>query len=182
MENRLKDIINKNRERFDEVEAPQDLWNKIAKNLDKEENKQGVSPKIKHLNKFFFYKIAAGFILFIAFSFFIYDYGVKQGQENYALINPDLAAQKENYTDSIYKQKELLVEFSKNNPELESEFLETLTEIENNYEELKSRFSKSPDKERTLKAMIINLEIQHEVLNQQLLILSQLNTKNYETL
>ena len=181
MDNRWKDFISNNKEAFDEYDAPENLWGQIADGLDKKETTFS-EPKVKRLKAYNFLKIASIFLITCGLFIGVYFYGKHKGYEDYSKINPELAELKDNFIQSINRKKDSLNHFIHHDPQLESEFLPPLVDMEKNYEELKKKLSESPDKERILKAMIMNLEVQSEILNQQLMIVSQFKTQPNESL
>jgi hypothetical protein len=60
-------------------------------------------------------------------------------------------------------------------PQLYKEFNAELIKMDANYKKLNIDLATSPNQERVLRAMIRNLQIQTEVLNQQLSVIEQFN-------
>lgn len=191
MEKRLKDFIDTNRDQFDDQQVPWGLWSNIAEALDKDLQDQasaeGSDPTpIRSLKRTVprgFLKIAASMIFLALAGTGIYFYGKQQGYEDYARINPELAATQGSYQVLVNQKKDSVASFfSTRNPDVEAEFLETLIQMEKNYETLKAELPGSPNKERILEAMILNLQAQSAVLNQQMIILNKLTSPRNETL
>lgn len=104
------------------------------------------------------------------------------GYQDYERINPELAESRAIYDDLVQQRKDSIRVFASQDLRLEAEFVDALSFMELNYEQLKAELQHSPNQERTLRAMILNLQAQAEVLNQQLYILSKLNETKNETL
>lgn len=191
MGKRLKDFINSNREKFDDQEVPWGMWSTISEALDQDAKVQSEKEntdidqhvrQLKKSNFHYFLKIAASIILMVIAGASIYFYGKQQGYEDYARINPELAATQYSFQELVSQKKDSVAFFSSHNPDLESEFVQTLAQMEQNYELLKEELPTSPNKERILEAMIINLQAQSAVLNQQMIILNKLKSQKNETL
>lgn len=190
MEKRLKDFINDNKEQFDDQQIPWGLWSNISEALDKNSQHQDGEERaetvpVRTLKKAIprrLLKIAASIALLIIAGTSIYFYGKKQGYEDYARINPELAATQGSYQVMVNQKKDSVAFFSSRNPDLEAEFVETLTQMEKNYEALKAELPSSPNQERILEAMILNLQAQTAVLNQQMIILHKLTSHRNETI
>jgi hypothetical protein len=63
---------------------------------------------------------------------------------------------------------------------LYKEFSGELAKMDQTYKKLNSDLANSPNQERVLRAMIRNLQIQTQVLNQQLIVIEQLNKTKKE--
>src|SRR5690554_2210879 len=198
MEKDLKNFIATHREEFDDQQIPGSLWNGVLDELEKQETekqeveKQGTEKQEAEKQKAFpaknglgrsqWFKIAATLLVAGIFGVTIYFYGKQQGYEDYARINPELAAARADYQQLVKLRKDSVMVFANQNLGLESEFEEALAYMESNYLALKKELESSPNQERTLVAMIMNLQAQAEVLNQQLIILSKLNNPPNEKL
>ena len=68
-----------------------------------------------------------------------------------------------------------LKHIEKDEPQLYREFSSEIMKMEESYKKLQKDLPASPNQEETVKAMIRNLEIQIELLNQQLTIIQQIN-------
>ena len=78
------------------------------------------------------------------------------------------------------KQEELKV-LSKEQPVLYRKFTEDIIQLDSSYKALKDQLSVTPNKEMLVEAMIQNLELQLNVLNQQLNIIHQIKqSKKHE--
>jgi len=75
------------------------------------------------------------------------------------------------------KQSELK-QIEKDHPELYQRFVKDMNKLDSSYQALKTELPKNANRELLLEAMIQNLRLQTELLNQQLSIIKQLNQKN----
>lgn len=193
----LAHFITAHRAEFDDQELPDKVWQGVLAGLEKQSNDShsatanadAASPETQNANTRNhrllgqqWFKIAATLFIASLFGITIYFYGKQQGYADYARINPELAASRADYQQLVQQRKDSVMAFVRNDLGLETEFEDALTYMEANYETLKKELASSPNQERTLRAMILNLQAQAEVLNQQLLILSKLNYTQNEKL
>jgi hypothetical protein len=79
----------------------------------------------------------------------------------------------------VMKQEELKT-LSKDQPELYEKFTTDITQLDSSYKALKDQLNVSPNREMLMEAMVQNLQLQLNVLNQQLNIIHQIKqSKNY---
>jgi len=92
-----------------------------------------------------------------------------------AAINPEYAKQQVQYTSLIETKRTELKQLAKTDPQLYSEFSGEIAKMDSTYKKLNSDLANSPNQELVLRAMIRNLQVQTEVLNQQLSVIEQYN-------
>jgi hypothetical protein len=175
MSERLEDFIKMNREDFDDLEPSADLWARIEMHLPP----QYSEPQKREAKTFtlgFVLRVAAAVVVVMAISFVIYLRNTNNGGVDFAAINPQYAQQKIQYTSLIEsKRSELKSSIAKTDPELYQEFNGEIAKMDSTYKELNEELLTSPNQERVLRAMIHNLQIQTQVLNQQLNVIEQFN-------
>jgi hypothetical protein len=180
MSKRLEDFIKQNRAEFDELEPEMDLWNKIEKGLSEKE----IIPQKREAKTFslgFVLRVAAIVFVIMTISFVFYVKNEKPAPVNLAAINPEYAKQQVQYTSLIQNKRSELKVLTKSDPELYKEFSSEITKMDSTYKKLNSDLATSPNQERVLHAMIRNLQIQTEVLNQQLQVIEQFNQMKKDT-
>ncbi|WP_426669926.1 hypothetical protein ACPPVU_01530 [Mucilaginibacter sp. McL0603] len=181
MSKRLEDFIKMNKEEFDDLEPSADLWSKIEKHLPAEGsaiNKR----EAKTFSLSFVLRVAASIVVIMGISFAIYLHNERNDRVNYAAINPVYAKQRIQYTSMVQSKRKELKSISKSDPELYKEFSAEIAQMDSTYKRLNRDLVNSPNQERVLRAMIRNLQIQTEVLNQQLEVIEQLKqTKQEQT-
>ncbi|GAA4804051.1 hypothetical protein GCM10023231_36400 [Olivibacter ginsenosidimutans] len=167
----IEKFISANRKAFDQATPPQEVWENIARTFDGE-------ALIKRKKKSLFIRsiasIAAMLLLVCTAGILVYQSQVSS-RNNYSRINPDLAKQQVAYASLIHEKLDTLSAMSANNPKLYQEFSTVIDKMQANYKQLKIELIQSPNQERTLEAMINNLKMQIEVLNQQLAILNSVH-------
>ena len=175
MKDRLENFIRENKRDFDQFEPPAALWDKIEKRL--EENRiNPVSPvkKEKVVRLSFLLKMAASIIIVLCAGLWVYQYQIRESAD-LSNIDPQLAKQQVHYATLIEIKRSELKRIEKEEPQLYSEFSAEIRKMDASYQILKNDLPRSPNQEETVKAMIRNLMIQTELLNQQLNIIQQIN-------
>ena len=173
MSKRLEDFIRANREEFDEIEPSADLWARIEKHLPP----VGEEPKKREAKTFslwFVMRVAATVVVIMGLGFALYVRNEKKQAIDFAAINPVYARQQVQYTSLIQAKRSELKSVAKSDPELYKEFSAQVAQMDATYKELNSELITSPNQERVLRAMIRNLKIQADVLNQQLKVLEEM--------
>ena len=174
MSKRLEDFIKMNREEFDDIEPSADLWAKIEMHLPAET----VDLKTYNQKTFslgFVFRVAASIVLVMGIGFALYIGRQKKDSIDLAAINPVYAKQQVQYTSLIETKRSELKTLTKGDPQLYKEFSSQIAEMDSTYKEMTIDLATSPNQERVLHAMIHNLQIQMQVLNQQLQVIGQLN-------
>lgn len=172
MEERLEDFIRENKKDFDQKDPPAGLWEKIEHELDEKQKLQPRNGKVVRLN--FLLAMAASLILIVAAGLFFWQYQYNQVTD-LANIDPGLAQQQIHYSSVIESKRSELKQIEKKEPRLYQEFSSEIRKMDESYQRLKKDLPESPNQEETVKAMIRNLQIQAEVLNQQLEVIKQIN-------
>lgn len=170
---RLEDFVKTNRKKMDDFEVPGNLWDKIEEQLDKK------PAKTKAINLRLFISIAAILLVTVVTGLIFLQQPQKQ-KIDLSAINSDLAKQQVQYISLIEDKQDELSRIKKEEPELYKEFTADVKKVEQNYLQLKSSLPTSPNQEQTLKAMVFNLRVQMDILNQQLSIIQQINAPKNE--
>ena len=100
-------------------------------------------------------------------------------------LDPDYAKQVYHFTQLIELKQGELKQIEKEHPELYHQFVRDINKLDSSYQALKTELPKNANRELLLEAMIQNLQLQSELLNQQLSIIKQLkqkNTKDHESI
>ena len=171
MSKRLEDFIRDNKTELNYIEPPADLWDKIERRLDQQKKSAVKKERVIKIN--FLFKIAASVIVILGVTALLWRY--QYNKNLIARIDPELAKQQVHYASLIESKQTELKQLEKEEPELYRTFSSELRKMESSYRQLQEELPKSPNQERTVKAMIKNLEIQIQVLNQQLIIIEQIN-------
>ncbi|HEY0680111.1 MAG TPA: hypothetical protein VGD17_17625 [Chitinophagaceae bacterium] len=182
MSNRLEQFIKDNREAFDSEEPGPQLWKNLSAGLDSGSKK---SDNVYHLS-FLRWTAAAAIVVMVIGMFY---YMNRQQSANVADNNPPAAGSEDSflnevnptYAKEVYhftqlielKQNELK-QIEKEHPELYSQFVKDVHKLDSSYQALRAELPANPDPEALLEAMIQNLRLQADLLNQQLTIIKQI--------
>jgi hypothetical protein len=99
-------------------------------------------------------------------------------------INPGYAQEVAQFTQLIELKQNELKEIEKENPNLYKMFVADINKLDSSYNALKKELPENPNREQLLEAMIENLRLQTEILNQQLSIINQIKASksaNHDT-
>ncbi|WP_345950141.1 MULTISPECIES: hypothetical protein [unclassified Mucilaginibacter] len=173
MSKRLEDFIRANREEFDDLEPRADIWSRIEENMEAPVVEMPKKREAKTFSLGFVLRVAAIIIVVMGIGFSFYLRSGKTAGVDLAAINPEYAKQQVQYTSLIETKRTELKELTKGDPQLYQEFSGEIDKMEASYKRLKHDLVTSPNQERVLRAMIRNLQIQAEVLNQQLEVIEQ---------
>ncbi|GAB3909816.1 hypothetical protein [Mucilaginibacter boryungensis] len=178
MSKRLEDFIRNNKVEFDDLEPREGLWDNIESKLFTEEQPVIELPKKRETKTFslgYVLRVAAIVIMVMCISFVLYIKNQRANTVDYAAINPEFAKQRMQYASLVQTKRSELKTLTKSNPELYHEFSAEIAKMDSTYKKLNHDLATSPNQERVLRAMIRNLQIQTEVLNQQLNVIEQFN-------
>jgi hypothetical protein len=181
MKNKLEDFVNRNRDAFDSDIPPAELWRNI----------ETTPAKAPRKILYFFTRTQAAASLLILVNATILFFLLQRKPENSTTITPNPVEQTtdnkepatEQTLDQISKVVEVkqarLLEIKSTNPVLYKKFTTALDQLNVAYKDLEKELETNPNKEQLLEAMIQNLGLQQELLNQQLLIYQKIKqTKN----
>lgn len=184
---RLERFVRDNRDGFDTFLPQDSLWDRIEAQIPAVEPSASTPAKILRQpnNPFFDWRIAALILLTLGVGYLFFlnqQYGVTR-DPGVALNAPGYAKQFNQYTVVIDEKRDEIIRLAKDNPELYKDFSADLNSLESSYQKLKSDLGSAPNKEALVQAMIQNLQLQVDLLNQQLIILQRFNnaTKNHES-
>lgn len=172
MSDRLENFIRENKKEFDRFDPPTEIWERIEKQLDDRQLRP--VKKQAQVRWSFLLKIAASVAVVLCLGLWAYQYQ-REGSSDLNKIDPQLARQQLHYAALIEIKRSELKQIEKEEPGLYSEFSAEIRKMDESYQKLRKDLPASPNQEETVKAMIRNLQIQTELLNQQLNIIQQIN-------
>lgn len=180
MKNRLEDFVNRHREEFDTEMPASDLWKKIGQ--------QPVAPVRKIFHLFTRTQVAASLLVLAnaAILFFLVqrkpvESTVIQSSPTTTQSAPAYEQQLDEISKVVTLKQARLKEIEKANPVLYKTFTSALQQLNSNYQELEKELNTNPNKETLLEAMIQNLSLQQELLNQQLSIFQTIKQNKHES-
>lgn len=205
----LERFVRDNREAFDDREPPSDLWQRINAGLGgstdsglptdsaptkaTDTEQAGLSPAMPftqiHRNTRMWgqwltsWQAAAvvAVLLMVGGAFFLnHRYGVASHPEVAVAAGPTYASEVAQYTRLINAKRLELRQMTESNPALYEEFATDLNRLERSYKSLKADLPKNPNQELLIQAMIQNLQIQINLLNEQLRVIQRINQQTHE--
>jgi hypothetical protein len=178
---RLERFVRDNREAFDSFGPDEALWERIEEQLGATAPQSTPVKRLGGWGKAYLdWRIAASILLAVGLSYVYYfnsEYGVTRDPK-VALVVPAYAREFTSYSLAIDEKRNELLRLTSHNPELYREFSADLDRLEHNYRSLRSELPKAPNQEVLVQAMIQNLQLQLELLNQQLTILQRIKEAN----
>lgn len=185
MKSKLEYFIDEHREEFDSQIPDIKIWHKIEK--------EHSGSTIKFIDRLSLRQIAASIILMISavsMMVFFETRGIKtSGSTSTQVNNQNTIDDQDNlYQNDIHRMTQMieikqteLKEIKKIDPSLYKNFTGTLEQLNKFYNNLEQELKKNPNKEQLLEAMVQNLKLQQELLNQQLSIFQKLKKSKSET-
>ncbi|MEQ9300043.1 MAG: hypothetical protein RIF33_15835 [Cyclobacteriaceae bacterium] len=170
---KLEEFIRNHRDELDASPAEDRMWNAIESDL-KQETEE-VSQPVRKVDYTIYWKVAA--ILLLALSSVLGYYNWQSSEVDSALANPEFASAETYYNDLIGRKKEEIRLYAVSNPELESSFLGDIEALDQMYDELKRQAQNTGGQEIVFDAMIQNLQLRIDILNQQIIVLEQIKNK-----
>jgi hypothetical protein len=182
---RLEKFINENRNAFDDDIPSDKIWQGIESALPKNKKAKliNISSKLK-------WGIAAAVVVLLGTGIFfklqqntpskidIAKNDTSSSQDGVVLPS-EVAPEMNEFAKLIAMKQDELKKLSKEQPELYQKFTKDINQLDSTYTSLKGKLSIAPNKELLIEAMIQNLQLQLQVLNQQLHIINQIkNSKN----
>jgi hypothetical protein len=181
----LEQFFQNNRESFDNCEAPVGLWDKIDKSLGKE-NTQKPEPdeiiikfKKSSISKLKMWAMAASLILLIGYvSVFYLNNKSDSTEQIVADVAPQYGDKMVQYTSLIESKREEIKQIEKHDPVMYKEFATEIEKLNQDYQNLQTELTETPNQEDLVKAMVQNLQVQLDILNRQLKIIEKV--KEYQ--
>lgn len=189
----LEQFMRDNRNQFDTDEPGERVWKNLEQELtakDKTEPKQTPQGGIISMLRIFRWTAAAAILILAGIGIYSLlnnrpgnnPVAVTPPQQNSPSvndkllkdINPGYAKEVVQFTRLIEQRQNELKEIEKVNPNLYKMFVADINKLDSSYNALKKELPENPNREQLLEAMIENLRLQTEILNQQLSIINQI--------
>ena len=184
MSKSLKDFISDHRKEFDEDLPPASGWHHLERTI-------GANKPVKEIRMRHIYKWSAAAAVFFIVSVGIYFLAIKKDGDDREVaqkkiqdttesnsleinpIDPIYAAEAKKIFRSIESQQKQLAAIATEQPELYSQFSSDLATLDSSYRVLKAQALQTPNREVIIRAMLLNLQLQAELLAKQLSILNE---------
>jgi hypothetical protein len=186
MSRKVEKFIGDNRNEFDDQLPSGKVWENIAAGFVEPKKKKAV------LAPLFKWSIAAAILITAGITAFILlnqskqipvDVAQKPAVDTNTDINtiaPEYSSEVNEFAKLVLLKQEELKALSPEQPELYRKFTTDITQLDSSYKFLKHQLSTTPNRELLLEAMIQNLQLQLNVLNQQLNIINQIKQSKKE--
>jgi DNA repair exonuclease SbcCD ATPase subunit len=181
----LEQFIQNNQEAFDNCEAPAGLWDKIDSSLGKEiiQNSEPdeiiIKFKKSSISKFKSWAIAASVLLVMGYlSVFYLNNKSDSTEQIVAEVAPQYGDKMVQYTSLIESKREEIKQIEAHDPVMYQEFATEIEKLNQDYQNLQTELSQTPNQEDLVKAMVQNLQVQLDILNRQLKIIEKV--KEYQ--
>lgn len=181
----LEQFIQNNREAFDNCKAPAGLWDKIDKLIGEEiihsseANEVVFKFKKSSISKLKMWAIAASMVLLIGYTSIFYLNNKSDSTEQIvADVAPQYGDKMVQYTSLIEIKREEIKQIETNDPVMYKEFATEIEKLNQDYQNLQTELSQTPNQEDLVKAMVQNLQVQLDILNRQLMIMERV--KQYQ--
>jgi hypothetical protein len=175
MSNKLKKFIWDNRKAFDNETPSGKVWENIEASFSPKKKKKFI------LTPVYKWSMAAAAMLILAGSaYFMFikkpveTTVVAKAETDINTVDPAYAKEINQFAKLIDTKQEELKTLAKEQPELYRKFTLAINQLDSSYNTLKNQLSATPNREMLLEAMIQNLQLQLNVLNQQLNIIHQI--------
>lgn len=176
MSRKLEQFINDHRAQFDSDEPDEKVWQNIKKNLAQPSKTAMVKPLRRWK-----WMAAAGIIAILSTCIFLFtqnsartDITTETPEDLLHEINPAYAKEVYHFTQLIELKQNELKQIGEDQPELYKQFMHDITMLDSSYTRLQTELPANPNREQLLEAMIQNLQLQTELLNQQLRVIKQI--------
>jgi hypothetical protein len=178
MSRKLEKFIGDHRNEFDDKIPSDKVWENIATAMvDKQPEKGILSPIFK-------WAVAAAIIITAGLIvFFVTNtkkaagdmvQTKKDSSSDLVAVAPEYAPEVNEFAKLVLLKQEELKALAPEHPELYHQFTTDINQLDSSYKSLKSQLSMTPNREMLIQAMIQNLQLQLQVLNQQLNIINQI--------
>ena len=186
MSRKLEKLISDNRNEFDDAIPSEKVWENLAENFSsKKSSKKWVFIQL------YKWSIAAAILLTAGTVVYLYlnkektDAGfvnVSNGSSNIDTntVTPEYADELNGFAKLVSLKQDELKALAPEQPELYRQFTTDISQLDSSYKSLKNQLGATPNREMLIEAMIQNLQLQLNVLNQQLKIINQIKqSKKY---
>jgi hypothetical protein len=164
---KLESYIRDNRGSIEQLNPPESLWAKIE---------TGLRP-ISKKNQMIYWQAAAVIFFALSIGLLVKNYQTSSELNSYVFNDTEFANTEQYYFKVIHDKENLLSLSMQQYPELAMDFKNDLNELSKNYQNLKADFDNNRSEE-VLNALIKNLRLQQELLNNQINIIHLINEEN----
>ncbi|MGF2411205.1 hypothetical protein [Ferruginibacter sp.] len=179
MSRKLEKFIGDNRNEFDDAVPSGNVWENIAAGFGEKKQKRSM------LRPLYKWSIAAAIVISAGLTTYLMlknnattdpvTAAVKNdSSSDINAIAPEYAPEVNEFAKLVILKQEELKALAPEQPELYRKFSTDINQLDSSYKSLKNQLNVSPNREMLIEAMIQNLQLQLNVLNQQLHIINQI--------
>jgi len=179
MSRKLEKFIGDNRNEFDGAVPSGKVWENIAAGIEAKKQKRSI------LTPLYRWSIAAVIVICAGLTAFLMlknnkTAGTVITAVKYDSVNdinaiaPEYAPEVNEFAKLVAIKQEELKALAPEQPELYRKFTTDINQLDSSYRSLKNKLGATPNREMLIEAMIQNLQLQLNVLNQQLNIINQI--------
>lgn len=185
MSRKLEKFVGDNRNEFDDAVPSTKVWENIAARFTEKKKKKLI------LTPLYKWSIAAAILISAGITVFLMLNNNKPTDDvvvaakndaaaDIAAIAPEYAPEVNEFAKLVLLKQEELRSLAPEQPELYKKFATDINQLDSSYKSLKNQLGATPNREMLIEAMIQNLQLQLNVLNQQLNIINQIKqSKKY---
>jgi hypothetical protein len=173
MNDKLEQFIKSHRADMDDKDPRPDLWIDIANEISSESKQRSLT------KSFVWWRAAAILLLFIT-SLMVIEKFISEPEKKEMAMNQQLMEAESFYIDLISQKKGEVITLSEE-MELGSDFIQEVNMLDSMYTVLKKDL-KNGNEDNLVDAMILNLQLRIEVLNEQLSIIQSIQNRKKENI
>ena len=181
MSRKLEKFIGDNRNEFDDKVPSGKVWENIAAGFTENKKQKFILTPLYKWGIAAAIIVTAGLTVFLALNnnkhTEVVNVATSTKNDTVTDVNniaPEYAPEVNEFAKMVLLKQEELKTLAPEQPELYKKFTTDINQLDSSYKSLKSQLSVTPNREMLIKAMIQNLQLQLQVLNQQLNIINQI--------
>lgn len=176
--NRLERFVRDHRDEFENLEPSLDLWEKLEAKLPADTTlaqpveKNTIIPFFPKIQRY--WRVAASVAVIIGvFGIWYVNQTSNTSDVIVGQVGDQYKQQMVHYASLIETKRDEIRQIADNEPALYQEFSSEIERLNKDYQSLRAELPQTPNQEELVKAMIQNLQLQLDILNQQLSIIQR---------
>jgi hypothetical protein len=181
MSKSLENFIRDNRDAFEQNGPSAGLWERIADQLPDESAPIQAAQPFRAVHRqpswtrsYWTWAASIALLLLAGSLWWVNDRYAPTTQSDVVAFSPTYAKEVAQYANLIDAKRTELQQLTESNPALYGEFAQDLERLETSYKGLKKELPNTPNQEVLIQAMIQNLQLQIDLLNEQLRVIQRI--------
>ncbi len=177
----LENFIRDNRDAFEQNGPSVGLWERIADQLPDQPTSSKTAEPFRAIHRQpswtssrWAWAASIALLLLAGSLWWINDRYAPTTQSDVVAFSPTYAKEVAQYASLIDNKRAELQQLTENNPALYGQFAQDLQRLESSYKGLKKELPNTPNQEVLIQAMIQNLQLQIDLLNEQLRVIQRI--------